>query len=196
MAVPAVDESWRQDWILAREAPPRRAEFQRHGPSTFGVNVHGPVFSHKVGVGRARAPQPEDLGGLQREAWASAEEHGRPGTRPGAATGPHSARCTCARGRPDLNLHGAVGAAVLSLRQTLIGKPSAQKNYDITETTPFAPASPPRAALKLGRRSQIDGRAQQGDVQAVCQAVVQVQKASALVNDEGSPCQQVPIEMG
>ncbi|CAK0877414.1 unnamed protein product, partial [Prorocentrum cordatum] len=111
MAVPAFDEFWRQDPILVGGvAPPCGANFQRYVPPTFGVILHAPMYSRKVGIVRARTPHPENLNGLQRVVGASAESiasHGSVGAelggpefvvgspaKPVASRGPDSARAS------------------------------------------------------------------------------------------------------
>ncbi|CAK0795746.1 unnamed protein product [Prorocentrum cordatum] len=143
MAVPAFDESWRQDPILAGGvAPPVGVNFQRYVPPTFGVIVHEPMYSRKVGIVRARTPPPENLHGLQRVAGASARPvaaHGpvgaeldgpefvvgSPATRV-PSRGPDSARATLPGADLDGSetLGGAIGVALKVLRRNLGGKSS------------------------------------------------------------------------
>ncbi|CAK0862122.1 unnamed protein product [Prorocentrum cordatum] len=180
MAVPAIDESWRQDPILVGDAaPPVGMNLQRCVPPTLGVIVHEPMYSRKVGVVRARTPHPENLNGLQRVAGAPARpiaSHGLVGAelagpefvvgapaKPASSRGPDSARARVhgAGLAGSAALRGAIGAAVVSLRRKLSGKSSSQNFSEMEEAWPVAPASPPRARFSFRARSYVEARAQQ-----------------------------------
>jgi len=179
MAVPAFDEFWRQDPILVGGvAPPCGANFQRYVPPTFGVILHAPMYSRKVGIVRARTPHPENLNGLQRVVGASAESiasHGSVGAELGgpefvvgspakrvASRGPDSAPASASLLGAGLDgsgaLRGAIGAAVVALRRKLKGKSSSRTVSEIKEATPVAPASPPRAGFRFRARSYVEAR--------------------------------------
>ncbi|CAK0884230.1 unnamed protein product [Prorocentrum cordatum] len=173
MAVPAFDESWLQDPILAGGVAPPCV------PPTFGVMysrkpMYEPMYSRKVGVVRARTPHPEDLGGLPRAGVASVEptdsrtpagaEWGGPEramgalAEPDASCSPDSACADSPGAGWDASqaLRGAIGAVVVIARRKLSGEVSAQKFSEITtETTPVAPASPPRRTFKFRARSYV-----------------------------------------